>query len=315
MQHNYLKHAVTIITAATLLGLSAFAAAAPASKFAAHVATAGANLHLLHSGVADTTDASPQGTCVDGDYLYDPTNDVCVTAGNNDTILTATIKTANKKDLLIGVSLQNGIYTETNVKGKNGSAEKAGAAAGILVHVAIDGEHDLAFPSSVVFANRIQELSATLGGVIESCAVTVTDNGDGTSSGTINVANDCVVSDEEIGLILSTTSANHFNFVAPNLSAGEHTVTVHATALSSAAYTNGTYTTSDEDQATCEGNGGTFDGGICTYTTTDNEAKAWALVDVGSLTVEEVRAINQEGGIVIDDNAGCYDSTGAYTCP
>lgn len=68
-------------------------------------------------------------------------------------------------------------------------------------------------------------------------------------AGTIDVADDCAVSDEEIGLILSTTSANHCNFLAPNLSAGEHPVTVHAAAVCSAAYTNGPFTTSNEDQA------------------------------------------------------------------
>lgn len=40
------------------------------------------------------------------------------------------------------------------------------------------------------------------------------------------------------------------------------------------------------------------------------------LVDVGVLTVEKVRAINQAGGIIIDTDAqnGCYDDTGAYVC-
>jgi hypothetical protein len=271
------------------------------SKFAAHVAQAGENLHLLHSGVAEAVESG-----------------VPVESDDTDRILHTTIRTANKKDLLIGVSLQSGLYTDTKVKGKLGSAEQAGAEAGIEVRVEIDGNNSAggpakAYPESVVYASRIQKLTATLGGVIESCQVNVDlvdTNGDeipDSGSGEIIIGRDCEVTDEEIGLMLGTTSANHFNFVAPDLAPGDHRVTVWARALSSAEFNNGSYT-----EYYCEDGsdpaGGTCDDGAEPLTrvvsTTDNEAKAWALVDVGSLTVEQVRAINQEGGIVIDLDAG-----------
>lgn len=304
MQVSTTKSVLCAITAAALVGLvSTAAVAGPSSKFAAHVRDAGQGLHLLHSGVADTADVN--GTKCDADhqwYSWDGDNGVCVTAGDEDDILTATIKTPNKKDLLIGVSLQNGLYTDTTVKGKNGSQEVAGAEAGISVRVVIDDGAISAYPESVVFAKRVQELSATLGGVIESCTVNlVDDNADGIpDSGEFNVIDDCVVTDEEIGLMLSTTSANHFNFVAPDLPPGDHIIKVYAKAVSSAAFLNGSYATESLTEEDCTAAGGTYDAGVCTFETTDNHAKAWALVSVGSLTVEEVRAINQEGGIVID---------------
>jgi uncharacterized membrane protein len=233
------------------------------SKFAAHVAQPGAGMQLMQKGVNDTTD-----------------------------LLATTISTANYKDLLIGVSLQSGLYTDTTVKGKNGSYEEAGAEAAIKVHVDISGLDSYgnpakAYPQEVVFAGRVQELSAVLGGVIKSCS-------DGDGNGTITVAEECDVGDEEIGLMLSTTSANHFNFVAPDLAPGDHTVTVQVTTLSSAEFTNGTYSVTNLSEADCGTAGGAFDIGTgeCTFTTTDNEADSWAMVDVGSLTVEQVRAVN-----------------------
>lgn len=266
---------LTSLAAAVAIAISGSAFAGPAAKFAAHVSQSGSGSHLLHSGVA-TAVTSGQVVKVD----------------NEDNILSATIKTANQKDLLIGVSLQNGLFTDTTVKGKLGSSEVATAMAAILVRVEIDGQKNRAFPSSVVFAQRIQELSATLGGVIQSCNFGLTDsNGDGVpDSGEIVIARDCTVTEEQIGLMLSTTSANHFNFVAPNLTPGDHTVKVYARAMSSAEFKNG-LTPTKFDAA---GNPIEF------QQTADNSATAWALIDVGSLTVEETRAVNRDSGISVE---------------
>lgn len=249
--------------------------AGPASKFAAHVSQAGQGTHLLHSGVATAI-----------------TSGVPVVVDNEDKILRATIKTANKKDLLIGVSLQSSLFTDTVVKGKLGSSETAAAMAALMVRIEVDGKKDAAFPRTVVFSKRVQELSATLGGVIQRCTVNLIDtNGDGTpDSGEIVIGRDCIVTEEEIGLALSTTSANHFNFVVPNVTPGEHVVTVHARAMSSAEFKNGLAPTA------YDANGNPIE-----YAeTANNSATAWALVDVGALTVEENRAINQEGGINVE---------------
>lgn len=283
---------------AAVISTSVFAGAA--SNFAATIRQApGEGIHLLHSGVAEAVDSG-----------------VIVEVDNTDTVLSTGIKTANKKDLLIGVSLQSGLYTDTQVKGKNGSSEKAGAMAGVKVRVIVkdkDGVSVDVYPSEVVFASRVQELSAVLGGVIESCEITVDPD---TGEGDLVIADDCIVSDEEIGLMLSTTSANHFNFVAPDMESGDHTIEVEAMALASAEFENGTYVVGDLDQGTCEGQDGEWDGGdsSCTFTTTNNVAKGWALVDVGTLTVQQVRAINQSGGITTDlDSGTCYDGYGNTT--
>lgn len=183
-------------------------------------------------------------------------------------IMETTIHTANRKELLIGVSLETGLFTQTQVKGKNGGSDSASASAGVEVTVYVDGQPVL--PGTITFNQRQQELSAVLGGVIESCTFNTDQNGDGVvdDSLTVIIEDDCLVSDEEIELIQKTMSAHHFNFVAPNLSSGDHVITVEAKISGSASSGAGS-------------------------------ASATGLVGKGSLTVEAVRAINQEGGINI----------------
>ena len=129
------------------------------------------------------------------------------TDGLNLVVLNAKIKTGNKKDLLISVSLQTSLFTLTKVKGKNGDSVLADALAGIEINVEVDGV--AAAPGPVIFDQRFQQLSAVLGGVIESCedVGTFTDDdpaNDGEPDGVITVADECVVTDEEIQLILDT---------------------------------------------------------------------------------------------------------------
>ncbi len=189
---------------------------------------------------------------------------------NSAVILESTIHTPNKKDLLIGVSLETGLYTQTRVKGKNGDSDSASAMAGIDVTVYVDGVP--AEPGTVTFNERSQQLSAVLGGVIESCTFATDNDGDGVTDDeiTITIEDDCIVTDEEIELVQRTMSAHHFNFVAADLGSGDHVVTVKAKIATDASSGNGS-------------------------------ANATALVGKGSLTVEEVRAINQDGGITVLD--------------
>lgn len=175
------------------------------------------------------------------------------------TVLSTTIKTPNKKDLLIGASFETGLYTQTQVKGKNGSTDTATATATLEVRLLIDGVENAAYPYWVVFDKRLQTLSATLGGVIGSCQDL---NGDGV----ITVATECVVTEEMINLILETMAAHHYNFVVANLAAGTHTVDVQV-----------------RIGTTAEAGAGT--------------ASAMAGVGRGSLTIEEVRATNAPNGI------------------
>lgn len=190
------------------------------------------------------------------------------TTNGSAVIMETQIHTANKKELLIGVSLETGLFTQTQVKGKNGGGDSANASAGVEVTVYVDGQP--ALPGTITFNQRQQELSAVLGGVIESCTFATDKDGDGVidESLTVIIEDDCLVSDEEINLLQRTMSAHHFNFVAPDLASGDHTITVEAKIASSS-------------------------------TSGAGSASATGLVGKGSLTVEAVRAINQAGGINI----------------
>jgi hypothetical protein len=181
-------------------------------------------------------------------------------AADSATVLSTTLKVpGSKKDLLIGVSIESGVFTETQVKGKNGGTDLATASGSVDITVYLDGEE--VAPGTVTFNHREQEMEATFGGVIDQCTV-----GD---DGIIDVDVDCIVTDEMIRLLLDTTSANHFNFIAPNVGPGEHLIEVVADVTAAASFGNGS-------------------------------AKGNAVVNIGSLTVEVVRSANTADGITIE---------------
>jgi hypothetical protein len=145
--------------------------------------------------------------------------------------MNASVKTSTTTDLFISPSLVTGLYTETQVKGSSaGSSQIAAATGSVAVRVLIDCS-TCATPgtaqsgpttytaaaqpdpngSGVVFDARIQQLTATLGQVITSTCL---------------VANNCT--NEQIDLVLDTTSAHTFNFVLLNVGSGVHTITVQA---------------------------------------------------------------------------------------
>jgi len=112
-----------------------------------------------------------------------------------------------------------------------------------------------AYPGEVVFCRRTQELTALFGGIMESC----TDlNGDG-----VITYDECTWTPEELELVLDTMNANSFNFILDDLTSGVHTVEVQAR-ISSVA----------------EAGAGV--------------AVAKATIGKGSMTVEEVRLIQNE---------------------
>lgn len=167
-------------------------------------------------------------------------------------ILSQTIKTPNQKDLFIDVSLQCGLYTRTKGKSKNPIGEDtAQATSTIKVRVTVDG-HPV-YPSEVVFCERAQTLTVKLQGILGECP---DDGGFG-----------CVVDEEYVELILETMSANSFNFVAADLDAGVHTVTV--------------------------------DAAIDLVESGDAEARA--TIGVGSVTIEQVRMIKGEDYVILED--------------
>ena len=158
----------------------------------------------------------------------------CMDSSNNGqwfTVMNASVKTSTNKTLFVSPSLVTGIYTNTQVKG-NGTSQTATAVASVAVRVLLDCANCVAvgsaqtvpalfpagagFPdqsgSGIVFDARIQQLTAVLGQAITSTCI----------------ADITTCSQELVGLILSTTSAHTFNFILPEVGAGQHTITVQA---------------------------------------------------------------------------------------
>src|SRR5690349_19185108 len=93
--------------------------------------------------------------------------------GDWETILANRIRTPNLKDLFVGVSLEVGLFTQTQTKGKNLVPDTSLARAQVEVRALVDGV--VAEPGPVVFGRRSQTLSATLEGAIGGCLSLVTN--------------------------------------------------------------------------------------------------------------------------------------------
>lgn len=203
----------------------------------------------------------------------------------------ARIKVPNNQELLVGVSAEVGLTTDTSIKGKNGGAAKAIAgASGVIIVVAhrvgdcSPGDNDacgqVALPGDVTLNSRVQTLHAKLGGVIISC-----------SEGAVVIKDDCIVEDEEIGLILETLSANHFNFVLQNLEQGTYDITAYFTTRAEGEIDI------DEDSVTAGG-------------TVSARASATAFIGAYMVTLQQVRAVKGELSstdidVVICSGSGC----------
>jgi hypothetical protein len=152
------------------------------------------------------------------------------------------IKVSNgDSSLLIGGSLESSILTNTlTTSGGTTGKNSASAGGSIIVTMLVDGNMapvgctnncpiGVAYPPIVTYNERQQTLNTTLGNI---CTVT---------SGVATCT-----SPQSIQLILSTTSANSFNFVVPGLAGGTHTITLrvavstNATASSLSAGANAT---------------------------------------------------------------------------
>jgi hypothetical protein len=135
------------------------------------------------------------------------------------TVMSNTLKTANMKDLFVDVSLECGLFTSTKTASKGGNKDTSTSSATIQVRVLVDGQE--AYPGSVTFAHRNQELSATFQGLLTGALSVDPD------TGTVIIDED-LLQPEEVELIQDTMSANSFNFVLDDLSSGAHTIEVQA---------------------------------------------------------------------------------------
>jgi hypothetical protein len=261
----------SLIAAVAAVGVVATPVFAQSAKFAAVWTD---DLKVVQSRDCATTDAE---FCDDVEILGD---DMGITLAN--------IKVPNSKELLVGISAQVELFTQTIVKGKRGSYSKATALAeggvDLMACNQASGTCYEAEPGYITLSSRQQELEAVLGGVIEECTFDVAldiDYGDegveddqATGSATWTL-DDCVVKQEEIGLALTTMAAHHFNFVFPDLPQGDYAVIAtfdtHADAAAEESCADGmTY---------CDSGDG------------DAMAISHAVIGKTMMTVQEVRAV------------------------
>jgi hypothetical protein len=147
-------------------------------------------------------------------------------AAQTSNLLTATVKASgsSSKSLLIMGSLEDGLTTETSNSGGGNKSSSTGTASIVVTPVVTGSGCPTGgcpvYPNSVTFASRTQTLTANLG----SCSV---------SSSVVGETFTCTDTDT-IDLLLSTTSANTFNFIVPNLSAGQYQVAL-AVAITTSA--------------------------------------------------------------------------------
>lgn len=261
------------------LGISAFAAEAAMAGASAKFAATYTDSPAL-SSVAVITDSTADAVVVD----------------SKDGYTMATIKVPQDKELLVGVSAEISLGTYGSVKGKNGGSAKAIADAEAYVTVfaipKAGGDIATAAPGQIMLSKRVQELTATLGGVIQNCTDSITEDTDGDGAadavdGTLDIATECLVTDEEIGLLQDTTAAHHFNFVLPNMNQGEYDI--------KAVFTTGARAEVNICDSATDYCGDLYDA----QGTVSASAEAKAIINKTMVTVQQVRAT--KGGIIDTD--------------
>jgi hypothetical protein len=257
----YMKKSLALIVAALFVfAATSVFAETPSAKFAATWSTKPGL-----ASVVEIKDATVDTELVDSKTGY----------------TLATIKVPQDKELMVGISTEIGLVTSGAIKGKNGGTATSLADAEAYVTVFAvprDGGNSVqAEPGQIMLSKRVQELTATLGGVIQSCAVFCTTDATTlvTTCEDIVIAEDCVVTDEQIGLLQDTTAAHHFNFLLPDMNQGVYDI--------KAVFTTGARAKVD----ICDS------GETCSYDpegTVSASAYAKAVVNKTMLTVQQVRA-------------------------
>jgi len=147
------------------------------------------------------------------------------------------IHTSNDKELVVDVSFEVGLTTDTTVWSKQLERAMAYAMAKVEMLVVMNpgytqnaqgreiwnGSGEVALPGEVTFAMREQTLIARLAGQLplvydETTGLWYVKNGFNLSE----------IEEEMIRLILDTLTAHSFNFILPNCPTGTHNVAVFA---------------------------------------------------------------------------------------
>ena len=220
-----------VLTCLGLILLSGVASAqsgTPSSKASADITTLTVCTVQASSNGSPTTPNTIPIACTNGQ----------VTPDNFVQIMGATVKVSNSESLFVSPSLVTGLYTQTQVKGNNGSSSSATAMGGVYMRAiltnASTGQQVIGAPVSfcgdsvlgcgnvagvygVTLDTRIQTLTATLGTALNCLTVTT-----------------CTTVQESIDLALSTTSTHTFNYIFPNVGAGTWYLSIQAAVNASA---------------------------------------------------------------------------------
>jgi hypothetical protein len=201
--------------------------------------------------------------------------------------LLAKMKMPQGKEILAGVSAESFIALYTKLTGKNGGSASAVGYGKVAVKVkACNVDTFECFdpvPNGRIVMNaRLQALSATMGGVINSCTDGLGgENPDGSDSnppdGTIDIATECIVDPEEMALFTTSEAANHFNLVFEDLPQGTYEIKAKFKVLS-ASFADATAVELDGQAA-------------CAY------AGSYVILGDRIVTLQDVRAV-KDGGIV-----------------
>ena len=175
-------------------------------------------------------------------------------------LMDTTIQTPNSSQTALLITPSLVTGLYTNVNISNSKTLSSETAA-VVVHVTLDGNPVAPdMGNGVVYDERFQQLSSNIFNTLTNC-------------GTALNPQEC-----NIDLITSTASAHSFNFVAPDVGGGNHDLQVTWSFL-------------------CDNGSGTLTAAACSKTFNSNSAAACA--GPGSLTVEQVKAFSQSGGISI----------------
>lgn len=130
-------------------------------------------------------------------------------------IMTTALSNSQSSSYLVAASLVTGLLTNTTVSSNGGNKSSGSATGSVEVGVIMDGNFDVngaylgggnqAYPGLLSFDTRTQTLTAILGQALTGCTLV---------NGIVQCTN---FTQQQIQLILDTTSAHSFQFILPNV--------------------------------------------------------------------------------------------------
>lgn len=199
-----------------------------------------ADINTLVKCTMSTVTIDDAGAVVPASCVNLYTGASIATSGTWIEIMSRPVRLSASQSLFVSPSLVSGLYTRTRTKTADGSTSTAQAMGAVYLRAVLSptagGEDIVAAPLNVcagtvfgctqqsgqwgvILDSRIQTLSQT----ISECTVLVDDVG-----GTCDFTS-------IIDFILSTASANTFNFIFPSVGQGTYTLRIYAAVASSAS--------------------------------------------------------------------------------